>query len=114
MAFGINAFAQSAFSSLVNNNSSPILTGIPLAMQEGTPTVTADANVNVTGIALAMQEGNASVIGSAVVDLTGIGFAATLGTANVVIWTQVPTGPVQIYTEVNTGSAPTAGYYPVS
>ena len=103
MAFGINAFAQSAFSSLVNNNSSPILTGIPLAMQEG----------------------NATVIGSAVVDLTGIGFAATLGTANVVIWTQVPTGPVQTftpvntgpvqtYTEVNTGNAPTSGYYPVS
>ena len=92
MAFGINAFAQSAFSSLVNN----------------------DSQAFVTGIALAMQEGNASVIGNAIVDLTGIGFAATLGTANVVIWTQVPTGPVQTYTQVNTGSAPTAGYYPVS
>ena len=102
MAFGINAFAQSAFSSLVNNNSSSTLTGIPLAMQEGTPTVIANADINVTGIALAMQEGNATVIGSAVVDLTGIGFAATLGTANVVIWTQVPTGPVQTFTPVPT------------
>ena len=102
MAFGINAFAQSAFSSLVNNDSQAFVTGIALAMQEGTGTVTADANVNVTGILLSMQEGDATVTGNAIVNITGISFAATLGTPNVVIWTQVPTGPIQTFTQVNT------------
>lgn len=114
MAFGINAFAQSAFSSLVNNDSQAFVTGIALAMQEGTGTVTADANVNITGIILAMQEGDATVIGAATVNLVGIGFATLLGTPSIVIHTEVPTGPVQTFTEVNTGNAPTAGFTPVS
>jgi len=129
MAFALNTFAQSPFSSLVNNNSDVAVTGIALAMQEGnanaftdvttedltgigfninlgsvtSPTVTIG---NVVGIDLTMQEGQITAP-DASAELTGIVLNLTTGTLQTVIWNPIDPGTPGTWTPIPKGTSGT-------
>ena len=94
-------------------------------MQENSPTVTADANVSVTGIGFTANLGNATAKLDIIVDVTGqemtmqegqadatdsiarlTGIEMTMATGSVknIMWSEVNTGTIQPWTEVDTAA----------
>jgi len=66
-------------------------------------TAIADVDVSTTGQELTMQEGQAEA-DDAVARPTGIAMTMAQGTVKNVIWTEVNTGTVQPWTEVDTAA----------
>ena len=109
----------------ITANSNVSVTGQEMTMQENAPDVVGDANVTLTGQAmtaalasvtaiadvdvsttgqeLTMQEGQAEA-DDAVARPTGIAVTMAQGTVKNVIWTEVNTGTVQPWTEVDTAA----------
>jgi len=109
----------------ITANSNVSVTGQEMTMQENAPDVVGDANVTLTGQAmtaalasvtaiadvdvsttgqeLTMQEGQAEA-DDAVARPTGIAMTMAQGTVKNVIWTEVNTGTVQPWTEVDTAA----------
>jgi len=96
-----------------------------MTMQENAPTVTGDANVtatalpmtaalgtavldavsfiDVTGQAMTMQEGQATA-DDASAEVTGLNMTMALGSVKNVMWSEVNTGTIQPWTEVDTAA----------
>jgi hypothetical protein len=106
-------------------NADVVVTGQELTMQENAPTVTGDANVSVTGIAFTANLGTAALIvdvdvdvtgeemtmqeGQAIADdasaeVTGIAMTMTMGSVKNIMWSEVNTGTIQPWTEVDTAA----------
>tara|TARA_R110000787_G_scaffold120468_2_gene231449 strand:- start:123 stop:557 length:435 start_codon:yes stop_codon:yes gene_type:complete len=126
MAFALNTFAQSPFSSLVNDNTNITVTGIALAMQEGNASAFTDVTTedltgigfninlgnitaptvtigNIVGINLTMQEGQVTAP-DASAELTGIVLNLATGTLQTVIWNPINPGTPGNWTEVSKGT----------
>jgi hypothetical protein len=101
------------------------VTGQAMTMQENTPTVIGDANVSVTGIGFTANLGTAELDANTLVDLTGqamtmqegtatapdslailTGIEMTMAEGNVknIMWSEVNTGTIQPWTEVDTAA----------
>ena len=126
MAFAFNTFAQSPFSSLVNDNTNITVTGIALAMQEGNASAFTDVTTedltgigfninlgnvtaptvtigNIVGIDLTMQEGQITAP-DASAELTGIVLNLATGTLQTVIWNPIDPGTPGNWTPIPKGS----------
>ena len=129
MAFAFNTFAQSPFSSLVNDNTNITVTGIALAMQEGNATAFTDVTTedltgigfninlgnvtaptvtigNIVGIDLTMQEGQITAP-DASAELTGIVLNLATGTLQTVIWNPIDPGTPGNWTPIPKGTSGT-------
>jgi hypothetical protein len=76
------------------------VTGFGLQIQDGAPTIVANATVLPTGVSMQFADGTASGIGSAIVTPTGIEMSVILGNMRSTPWANVVTGANNTWTEV--------------
>jgi len=79
------------------------LSGEAVTASLGTAVLDANSLVDVTGQELTIQEGTATA-DDASAEVTGIAMSMSLGTIKTVVWTEVNTGTVQPWTEVDTAA----------
>jgi hypothetical protein len=84
------AMEQGSITTTADANISP--TGQALTAAQGTATLDANTQVDVTGQAMAMQEGDETVSGNATVIPTGNALTMVEGSLKTLIWNQVNTG----------------------
>ena len=109
----------------ITANSNVSVTGQEMTMQENAPDVVGDANVTLTGQAMTaalasvtaiadvdvsttgqamtMQEGTATA-DDASAEITGLSMSMSLGTVKNIMWSEVNTGTIQPWTEVDTAA----------
>lgn len=79
------------------------LTGFALSASLGTAVLDANTLVDITGQELTMQEGQATA-DDASAEVTGISFSISQGSVKNIMWSEVNTGTIQPWTEVDTAA----------
>ena len=79
------------------------LTGFALSASLGTAVLDANSLINITGQELTMQEGTATA-DDASAEVTGIAMTMAQGSVKNVMWSEVNTGTIQPWTEVDTAA----------
>jgi hypothetical protein len=79
------------------------LTALPMTATLGTAVLDANSLIDITGQELTMQEGTATA-DDASAEITGLSMSMSLGTVKNVMWSEVNTGTIQPWTEVDTAA----------
>jgi hypothetical protein len=79
------------------------ITGIGFTANLGTAVLDANTLVDLTGQAMTMQEGTATA-DDASAEITGLSMSMSLGTVKNIMWSEVNTGTIQPWTEVDTAA----------
>ena len=107
MYFGATTFAEDCFGAQGVPNTIVEVSGIALAMNSGSSTITGDANVTATGIAATSSIGSVEVVTDVSFAVTGSELTLSQGIANGIAWETVDIGTAQTYSDVSTGSSQT-------
>ena len=104
MYFGATTFAEDCFGAQGVPNTIVEVSGIALAMNSGSSTITGDANVTATGISVTFSIGQVSIQTDVSFAVTGSELTLSLH-INGVAWETVDIGTAQTYSDVSTGSS---------
>ena len=85
------------------DDASAELTGIGFSANIGTATLDANTIASPSGQEIIMQEGNATA-DDASAEITGLSMSMSLGTVKNIMWSEVNTGTIQPWTEVDTAA----------
>ena len=107
MGFGTVAFAEQSFASMQEQVLVVAVTGSALALNAGSSTTQANANLSATGISSTSSIGSVSVVIDVSVSPTGISLTFNQGVESTTAWETVSTGTAQTWTDVSTGTAQT-------
>jgi len=107
MGFGTVAFAEQSFASMQEQVLVVAVTGSALALNAGSSSAAADANLSATGISSTSSIGSVSVVIDVSVSPTGISLTFNQGVESTTAWETVSTGTAQTWTDVSTGTAQT-------
>jgi hypothetical protein len=87
----------------VTGDANVALTALPMTATLGTAVLDANSLIDITGQELTMQEGTATA-DDASAEITGLSMSMSLGSVKNIMWSEVNTGTIQPWTEVDTAA----------